>query len=97
MLRALTELLDNVSADSPVIVVLDDVHNADVSSWQVLYHMARRLPDRPVLVLATARTADLARHPATATDPRTKTARHPLRMRLDRSQTLPVFSCETNP
>jgi predicted ATPase len=63
LLRALTELLDNVSAGGPVIVVLDDVHNADVSSWQALYHMARRLPDRRVLVLATARTADLARHP----------------------------------
>src|SRR5215471_17982044 len=62
LLRALTELLDNLSADSPVIVVLDDVHNADASSWQALYHMARRLPDRPVLVLATARIADLARH-----------------------------------
>ncbi len=63
LLRALTELLDNVSAGGPVIVVLDDVHNADVSSWQALYHMARRLPDRRVLVLATARAADLARHP----------------------------------
>jgi DNA-binding CsgD family transcriptional regulator/tetratricopeptide (TPR) repeat protein len=63
LLRALTELLDNLSADGPVIVVLDDVHNADASSWQALYHIARRLPDRPVLVLATARTADLARHP----------------------------------
>ena len=62
LLRALTELLDNLSADHPVIVVLDDVHNADASSWQALYHMARRLADRPVLVLATARTADLARH-----------------------------------
>jgi DNA-binding CsgD family transcriptional regulator len=62
LLRALTELLDNLSADSPVIVVLDDVHNADASSWQALYHMARRLPDRPVLVLATARIADLAGH-----------------------------------
>src|SRR5499427_3118365 len=62
LLRALTELLNNLSADSPVIVVLDDVHNADASSWQALYHMARRLPDRPVLVLATARIADLARH-----------------------------------
>ena len=62
LLRAMTELLDNLSADSPVIVVLDDVHNADASSWQALYHMARRLPDRPVLVLAAARIADLARH-----------------------------------
>ena len=62
LLRALTELLDNLSAGHPVIVVLDDVHNADASSWQALYHMARRLPDRPVLVLATARIADLARH-----------------------------------
>ena len=42
LLRALTELLDNLSADGPVIVVLDDVHNADASSWQALYHMARR-------------------------------------------------------
>jgi DNA-binding CsgD family transcriptional regulator len=64
LLRALTELLDNVCADGPVVVVFDDVHNADASSWQALYHIARRLPDRPVLVLATARTADLARHPA---------------------------------
>src|SRR6185312_8633107 len=63
LLRALTELIDNVSAGRPVIVVLDDVHNADASSWQALYHIARRLPGRPVLVLATARTADLARHP----------------------------------
>ena len=62
LLRALTELLGNLSADRPVIVVLDDVHNADTSSWQALYHIARRLPDRPVLVLATARTAELARH-----------------------------------
>jgi len=63
LLRALTELVDNVSAGSPVIVVLDDVHNADASSWQALYHLARWLPDRPVLVLATARSADLGRHP----------------------------------
>src|SRR5690242_9173156 len=63
LLQALTELVDNISADSPVIVVLDDIHNADASSWQALYHLARRLPDRPVLVLATARTADLGRHP----------------------------------
>jgi len=62
LLRAMTELLDNLSADSPVVVVLDDVHNADASSWQALYHMARQLPDRPVLVLATARIADLAQH-----------------------------------
>ena len=64
LLDALTELLDNVSGGGPVIVVLDDVHHADVSSWHALYHIARRLPDRPVLVLATARAADLARHPA---------------------------------
>jgi DNA-binding CsgD family transcriptional regulator len=63
LLRALTELLDNLSAGRLVIVVLDDVHNADASSWQALYHIARRLPDRPMLVLATARTADIARHP----------------------------------
>lgn len=62
LLRALTELLGNLSADRPVIVVLDDVHNADTSFWQALYHIARWLPDRPVLVLATARTAELARH-----------------------------------
>lgn len=62
LLRALTELLGNVSSGGPVIVVLDDVHSADVSSWQALYYLARRLPDRPVLVVATARTADLARH-----------------------------------
>src|SRR5262249_10049943 len=63
LLRALRGSPDTVSADSPVIVVLDAAHTADASSWQALYHIARWLPDRPVLVLATARTADLARHP----------------------------------
>jgi len=58
-LEGLARLLDGLGRSRPVIAVLDDVHLADPSSWDVLRHAARRFPDLPLLVVATARPAEL--------------------------------------
>lgn len=60
LLEGLARILDGLARSQPVITVLDDVHLADPSSWDVLRHAARRFPARPLLVVATARQAELA-------------------------------------
>lgn len=42
------------------MVLLDDVHFADASSWEALRYFARHLDDARLLVLATSRPAELA-------------------------------------
>jgi ATP/maltotriose-dependent transcriptional regulator MalT len=59
LLEALVDLFDNLSADRPVLVALDDVHLADASSWEALRYLGRRLSDAPVAVVATARPSGL--------------------------------------
>jgi predicted ATPase len=60
LLEGLARVLGGLGRQRPLIAVLDDVHLADPSSWDVLRHAARRLPDLPLLVVATARHAELA-------------------------------------
>lgn len=55
LLDELTNALRRLSDDRPLLVVLDDMHLADDSSWEALRYMARRLWDRPVAVTAAAR------------------------------------------
>jgi DNA-binding CsgD family transcriptional regulator len=62
LLQGLAGLLGNVSRRSPLVVLLDDVHFADASSWQALRYFARHLDDAPLLVLLTSRPAELAGH-----------------------------------
>ena len=59
LLEALVDLFDHLSADRPMLVVLDDVHLADVSSWEALRYLGRRLSDAPLAVVATARPPEL--------------------------------------
>jgi class 3 adenylate cyclase/tetratricopeptide (TPR) repeat protein len=60
LLEGLTLLLSNLAARAPVLVVLDDVHMADASSWEALHYLAHNLADARVLVVVTARPAELA-------------------------------------
>ena len=62
LLEGLAGLLRNVSRRSPLVVLLDDAHFADASSWQALRYFARHLDDAPLLVLLTSRPAELAGH-----------------------------------
>jgi class 3 adenylate cyclase/tetratricopeptide (TPR) repeat protein len=63
LLEGITVVLENLAADSPVVVVLDDIHQADASSLDALSYLAANLGDAPVLVVLAARPAELAGHP----------------------------------
>jgi predicted ATPase len=60
MLRELAETLDVVSADVPLILVLEDLHWSDSATVDLLAMLARRRDPARVLILATYRPADLA-------------------------------------
>jgi class 3 adenylate cyclase/tetratricopeptide (TPR) repeat protein len=60
LLEGLAVLLSNLADRDPVLVVLDDVHLADASSWEALHYLAHNLSGARVLVVATARPAELA-------------------------------------
>lgn len=59
LLEGLAVVLANLAQVAPLLVVLDDVHMADPSSWDALHYLARNLSGCRVLVLATARPAEL--------------------------------------
>jgi DNA-binding CsgD family transcriptional regulator len=65
-LAGLTQLLGNILRRTPLVVLLDDVHGADPSSWEALRYFARHLDDARLLVIATSRPAELSRHDAAA-------------------------------
>ena len=60
LLEAFAALLRRLCATGPVLVVLDDIHLADASSWDALHYLAANLATMPVLVIASARTGELA-------------------------------------
>ena len=55
---AVTDLLVAVSAESPVLLVLEDVHWADTSSLQLIRHLVRSGADARMLLVATFRDAE---------------------------------------
>ena len=67
LLQGLAVLLGNLARRAPVVVVFDDSHEADASSWEALAYLVRCLPSARVLFVATARPAELADSPV-ATD-----------------------------
>ena len=58
LFAAFTELL-RVIADRPTVLVLEDLHWADELSVRLLSFAARRLNDRPIVVVATVRAEEL--------------------------------------
>jgi class 3 adenylate cyclase/DNA-binding CsgD family transcriptional regulator len=64
LMDGLAVLLANLAVAAPVLIVLDDVHLADASSWEALHYLAHTLSDARVLVVACARPAELAEHPS---------------------------------
>jgi hypothetical protein len=55
LFHAVVSTLRWLASEGPLLVVLDDVHAADVASLRLLHFAARELGDAPVLLLATAR------------------------------------------
>jgi len=57
--EALTVVLANLAREQPVVVLLDDMHLADASSWQMLDYVAGNMIDSRVLVLVCARLGEM--------------------------------------
>ncbi|MFE3492755.1 helix-turn-helix transcriptional regulator [Streptomyces sp. NPDC059175] len=60
MLHGLYWFTCNLAAEAPLVVVVDDVHCADMASLRFLTHLARRIEGLPVLLVLSQRTGDEA-------------------------------------
>ncbi len=60
LLEGITVVMNNLSRVRPVLVLLDDLHQSDASSWETLDYLARGLEAEPVLVVMGARPAELS-------------------------------------
>ena len=56
---ALLKTVTAAAADSPVMLVVDDIHAADNASTAILHSVARKLSDTRVLLVLTGRTSEL--------------------------------------
>jgi DNA-binding SARP family transcriptional activator len=59
LFRAVADFLIGLSAQAPVVMLLDDLHAADEASLHLFHYLARQTRQAPVVLLATYRT-DLA-------------------------------------
>ncbi|MDN3028566.1 LuxR family transcriptional regulator [Streptomyces sp. S.PB5] len=66
---AVLDLLTRAAADSPVVLVADDVHWLDGASSEILAFLSRRLDSEPVLLLAAMRDGYPPSHLTTASLP----------------------------
>lgn len=67
LVHAVEMLLKAISADTPIVLVLDDLHWADAASLHVLRHLVTSADEMAVLILCTYRHTDLGQeHPLTA-------------------------------
>jgi predicted ATPase len=53
-------MLTKVSADTPIVIFLDDLHWADTSSCNLLFYLSRQIADKKILVICTYRPEDAA-------------------------------------
>ncbi|MEA2384912.1 MAG: hypothetical protein QOH72_4883 [Solirubrobacteraceae bacterium] len=60
---AVAMFLRRVAADAPVVVLLDDLHTADLPSLLLLAFLARAIGDAPVLIVSTHHEAGPKRGP----------------------------------
>lgn len=65
MLREIVEAVEALSAEQPLVLVLEDAHWSDASTMDLLNLLARRRARARILALATSRQAELvvANHP----------------------------------
>jgi serine/threonine protein kinase len=67
LLQAVTEFLINAAAVQPMLVVLEDLHDADKGTLGMLTHVSRNLAGARLLILGTYRDIEVDRsHPLSA-------------------------------
>ena len=79
---ALTRSIRALTADRPIVIVLEDLHWADASTLEMLSFLADAIVDAPVLIVATYRDVG-ARTSASLTETLADLARQPAVRRLD--------------
>ena len=68
LLSAVLDFLRGVGAKQPLLLVLEDLHDADRGTLDLLLYLARHLAGTPLLVVATYRDVDVDRvHPLATT------------------------------
>ena len=60
---AVATLLKSLARHEPLVLVIDDLHDADVAALQMLRFLNRALKESPVLVVGTHREAEVERSP----------------------------------
>ena len=60
---AIATLLKKVASSAPLLIVLDDLHEADHSSLELLKFVARGLTDSRIVIVGTHRDAEVRRSP----------------------------------
>ncbi|MDG6226013.1 MAG: tetratricopeptide repeat protein [Candidatus Thermoplasmatota archaeon] len=55
----LSQFIFNLSSESPVCLLIDDLHWADPPSLQLLYYLARRIENEKIFIVCTYRPEDL--------------------------------------
>jgi len=66
ILEAVRSLLEALAAPRPVILAIDDLHQADPSSWECLNYLVRNPPAARVLLVAAVRSEELFGNPQLA-------------------------------
>jgi hypothetical protein len=59
LLEQYTNVIRNVAAERPLALIVDDLHWADEASVSLMFHLARRLQERPVLLLGAYRANEV--------------------------------------
>ena len=68
LLQSVTTFLRNAAAAQPLCLVLEDLHDADQGTLELLQHVARQLAGARLLIVGTYRDVDVDRaHPLSAT------------------------------
>jgi serine/threonine protein kinase/tetratricopeptide (TPR) repeat protein len=68
LLQAVTSFLSNASKVQPLVVVLEDLHDADKGTLEMLTHLSRNLAGTRLLIIGTYRDVEVDRnHPLSAT------------------------------
>jgi DNA-binding winged helix-turn-helix (wHTH) protein len=65
MLREISEVLETITSDNPLLLVLEDLHWADHSTVDLISALARRRPSAKLMIIGTYRPVDVivSEHP----------------------------------
>jgi len=85
LFEAVSQLITNISRETPLLVVLDDLQWTDPSSLLLLHYLARGVQKTPLLLLGAYRSTDIdAKHPFTPVLAELKRERLPQSVSLKR-------------